>query len=89
MGLVDIIHRKKTTTALRPATATVATVATLGGIPAGKTVTVARVATVAVAEEKTTDIIIMKNGGRDLPAYCATGNAWCSSKLGLTPCMKC
>lgn len=29
------------------------------------------------------------NGGRDLPAYCEIGNAWCSSKLGLTPCREC
>lgn len=24
-----------------------------------------------------------------LPAYCATGNAWCSAKLGLSKCSNC
>lgn len=26
---------------------------------------------------------------KKLPTYCAAGDAWCSSKIGLTECMKC
>jgi len=89
MILADLIKGKKTSTVLNSATATLATVATATPFPAVFLRSVARVATVAVAESEQTDIFApdyqnglpAANDGKDKPLYCVAGDCWCSQKL--------
>jgi hypothetical protein len=75
-----------------PPPATLATVATPQYAECQKTV--AGVATVAdemryseTPVDPTFELPV--NGAKNLPAYCPTTGAWCSSRLGLSPCWNC
>ena len=97
MGLADLIQRKKTATVLSPATATLAIPATVAPFSADIPPSVATVATVAVADKKTTTIIKPQTAGKvsrqpdTFSALCESYGGHCSVKItGVCPddCIK-
>jgi hypothetical protein len=88
MSLADLIQRKKTATVSSPATATLAIPATDAPFPADIPPSVAKVATVAVENNKTTEILgddlinIEVTATTEKPSlYCKSGDCHCSQKL--------